>query len=121
MFDSFSYHKDVAYHFKPCMSKLYFFSSLPEDISLHIHSIVCLIRIQSLWKGCLCRREHSFVYHPLWKEFSRFVVSIADVRYLIRFRSVRREWRQELSSWMSISSGELKGIKKECESGMWNV
>ena len=42
-------------------------------------------------------------------------------RRLLPYEHVRREWRQELGSWMTIESGTVVVIEEEAQNGYWGV
>ena len=90
---------------------------LPYDICEHILHHLCAMRIQRAWMRWVhfshARREHWSCVHS--------AIGLRAWRHLIPYEQVRREWRQESQSWLSVCQGTLEIILEETLEGYWGA
>ena len=88
---------------------------LPYDLCEYVLKHLCAMCIQERW---LRWRHFSHARDRRWSTVRR-EMGRETWRRLIPYEHVRREWRQEMSSWLSVRTGTLDVIVQEAYDGYW--
>ena len=90
---------------------------LPPDLVRLVHAHAAASAIQLRWRR-LAWLGHA--RHRAWPEV-RAGLGETWWRVLIAFPLVRREWRREPESWLSVGDPLARVIAGECEDGLWGM
>ena len=88
---------------------------LPYDLCEYVLRHLCAMRIQERW---LRWRHFSHAHNRRWLAV-RGALGREAWRRLIPYEHVRREWRQEMGSWLSVRTATLELIVQEACDGYW--
>lgn len=88
---------------------------LPYDLREYVCKHLCAMCIQERW---LRWRHFSHARNRRWSRV-RGEMGRETWRRLIPYEHVRREWRQEMGSWLSMRTGTLDVIVQEAYDGYW--
>ena len=95
-------------------------TSLPDDILMLVEEHGAAMIVQKKW------RAYDFLKHTKrveWERLRRYIccLDVSAFRVLTLYSHVRREWRQEPSSWFDMGRQVLHVIVSECLQGMWGT
>ena len=91
-------------------------ASLPDDILTLISEILHAMHIQRAYRAWIaCGHARREGWKRLRTHLGRVIVDLEP------FSMVRREWRIEAGSWLSIGCDDLGIILKECAHGLWGT
>lgn len=91
---------------------------LPDELCECVVQHLCAARIQTAWSRWW---HYAHARQPAWDAL-RSALGRATWMRLIPYAHVRREWRQEMDSWLSIDdTGLLDLVLREAREGLWGT
>jgi hypothetical protein len=90
------------------------FDTLPDDVKRLIFAHRAAMTIQTtVRKHISASMRFSHSLHPQWHVLKQRLMRTRYLMDVCRFPAVRKEWRQEMESWLCLTDAELNAVCEE--------